>query len=84
MADIREPIDIVYCWCDGSDPEFKARKNKYLANREQNDDIGDLRFWDNNELKYSLRSLEKNLSWVHHIYLVNNGSNCTIRIYRQT
>ncbi len=72
MADIREPIDIVYCWCDGSDPEFKARKNKYLANREQNDDIGDLRFWDNNELKYSLRSLEKNLSWVHHIYIVTD------------
>lgn len=24
-------IDMVYCWCDGNDPEFQKRKNYYLA-----------------------------------------------------
>jgi hypothetical protein len=23
------PIDMVYLWCDGSDPDFRARKNYY-------------------------------------------------------
>ena len=25
----KEKIDMVYLWCDGSDPEFKKRKNFY-------------------------------------------------------
>eukprot|EP00002_Diphylleia_rotans_P001092 TRINITY_DN10607_c0_g1_i1.p1 TRINITY_DN10607_c0_g1~~TRINITY_DN10607_c0_g1_i1.p1 ORF type:complete len:1048 (+),score=167.37 TRINITY_DN10607_c0_g1_i1:41-3184(+) len=31
------------------------------------------RYRDNQELKYSLRSLEKNAPWIRHIYLVTNG-----------
>jgi len=31
------------------------------------------RFQDNDELKYSLRSVEKFIPWVNHIYLVTNG-----------
>ena len=35
-------------------------------------------FWklqssDHEELRYSLRSLEKNAPWVHHVYIVTNG-----------
>jgi hypothetical protein len=70
-----EPIDLVYCWCDGNDQAFKARKNKYLEEAhlpKDSDDVGDLRFWDNNELKYSLRSVEKNVPWVNHIYIVTD------------
>ena len=25
-----ENIDIVYCWCDGKDPDFRKRKNYFL------------------------------------------------------
>lgn len=70
-----EPIDLVYCWCDGNDPEFKARKNKYLALENkalEEDDVGDLRFNDNNELKYSLRSAEKYAPWVNHVYIISD------------
>ena len=24
------PIDMIYLWCDGSDPSFQKRKRKYL------------------------------------------------------
>jgi len=34
---------------------------------------GENRFRDSNELKYSLRSVEKYAPWVRHIYLVTNG-----------
>ena len=71
----QEPIDIVYCWCDGNEPQFKARKNHYLQleNRPmEQDDVGELRFWNNEELKYSLRSLEKYLPWINHVYIVTD------------
>lgn len=38
-----------------------------------NEDISSSRFADNEELRYSLRSLEKHAPWVHHIYIVTNG-----------
>ncbi|XP_071041995.1 N-acetylglucosamine-1-phosphotransferase subunits alpha/beta [Parasteatoda tepidariorum] len=37
------------------------------------EDISASRFTDNEELRYSLRSLEKHAPWVRHIYIVTNG-----------
>lgn len=37
------------------------------------EDVAENRFQDNDELKYSLRSLEKHANWVRNIYLVTNG-----------
>ncbi len=37
------------------------------------DDVAAHRFQDNDELKYSLRSLEKYAPWVRNIYIVTNG-----------
>ncbi len=37
------------------------------------ENIAENRFQDNNELKYSLRSLEKNANWIRNVYLVTNG-----------
>ncbi|GFW40121.1 hypothetical protein TNCV_5118041 [Trichonephila clavipes] len=41
-----------------------------LADHE---DISASRFTDNEELRYSLRSLEKHAPWVQHIYIITNG-----------
>ncbi|XP_023233245.1 N-acetylglucosamine-1-phosphotransferase subunits alpha/beta-like [Centruroides sculpturatus] len=38
-----------------------------------NEDISSSRFADNEELRYSLRSLEKHAPWIHHVYIVTNG-----------
>lgn len=70
-----KPIDMVYCWCDGNDPAFKDRRRFYLAKENgvyDRDSIGNHRFIDNEELKYSLRSLELYAPWINHIYIVTD------------
>ncbi|EDW09146.1 N-acetylglucosamine-1-phosphotransferase subunits alpha/beta [Drosophila mojavensis] len=61
------PIDAVYTWVNGSDPDFIELVRRYDANYDPS------RFDDKNELKYSLRSLEKHASWIRHVYIVTNG-----------
>lgn len=68
-------IDMVYCWCDGNDPEFIKRKNYYLkaeTTKHDKDSVGGHRFEDNEELRYSLRSLEMYAPWVRHVYIVTD------------
>lgn len=68
-------IDMVYCWCDGNDPEFQKRKNYYLAKEKgehDSDSVGNHRFVDNEELRYSLRSLNMYAPWIHHVYIVTD------------
>ena len=71
------PIDMVYLWCDGSDPKFKAKRQsmmkkmgKMTGDVKQN--IGKERTMNNDELKYSLRSLEKYANWIRNIYIVTD------------
>ena len=68
-------IDMVYLWCDGNDPDFKARKDEYMgipcASIAENVS-GNVRFFDNDELKYALRSLEKYAPWINHVYIVTD------------
>ncbi|HEX4654995.1 MAG TPA: stealth family protein, partial [Mycobacteriales bacterium] len=76
--DIDVPIDVVYTWVDGADPEWVARRDERLAalggpatvRREACDEI---RFADHGELRYSLRSLEQFAPWVRTVYLVTAG-----------
>lgn len=70
-----KPIDMVYCWCDGNDPEFLARKNFYLKREKKihdSDSVGNHRFVDNEELRYSLRSLTMYAPWINHVYIVTD------------
>ncbi|MCR4881485.1 MAG: Stealth CR1 domain-containing protein [bacterium] len=68
-------IDIVYLWVDGSDSEFIKEKKDWQEKLgiPHNDDNADARFVDNQELRYSLRSVEINAPWVNKIYIVTNG-----------
>lgn len=40
---------------------------------ERPDVVSDSRFQDNEELRYSLRSIERFAPWVRHIFIVTNG-----------
>ena len=73
-TDITDKIDMVYLWCDGNDPEFIKRKNQYLDSRTNsaNRVSGDVRFVDNEELRYSLRSLEMYAPWINHVYIITD------------
>ncbi|XP_053572958.1 N-acetylglucosamine-1-phosphotransferase subunits alpha/beta isoform X2 [Bombina bombina] len=44
-----------------------------VSQLKQDEDISASRFEDNEELRYSLRSIEKHAPWVRHIFIVTNG-----------
>lgn len=69
-------IDLVYLWCDGNEPFFKEKKRKVEKKINQplpEDNSGDIRYVEHNELLYSLRSVYKNMSWINHIYIVTDN-----------
>ena len=69
-------VDLVYLWCDGNDPNFQEQKNYWLIQENKQPDYQATaagRFEQVDELKYSLRSVEKYLPWVRHVYLVTAG-----------
>jgi len=70
-----EPFDIVYTWVDNSDQQYKriqdSFKQEWLQTHSWDEEIvGEMRDRNNDELKYSLRSVEKFAPWVNHIFLV--------------
>ena len=72
----QEPIDVVYTWVNGSEPRHRALLHdilRRLGRAPSADAVSPYRFADNNELLYSLRSLESHAPWVRHVYLVTNG-----------
>jgi len=74
---LNEPVDVVYTWVDGSDPEWARAKSeawdrthpgelhKFAANDE--------RYRSHDELRYSLRSIDYFAPWVNRIFLVTAG-----------
>ncbi|MDS1271936.1 Stealth CR1 domain-containing protein [Lipingzhangella sp. LS1_29] len=70
------PIDLVYTWVDGSDPEWAARRDAYL--RERGEALHRIaasatRYESRDELKYSLRSVEMFAPFVRTIHIVTDG-----------
>ena len=69
-----QKFDLVYLWSDLTDENFRLKKEnlakKYNVHSEANNQC---RFIDNDELKYSLRSVEKYAGWINHIYIVTNN-----------
>lgn len=69
------PIDVVYTWVDSSDEKWRRNKNYYLslqADTSEKEGILNNRFYNNNELLYSLRSIDKYAPWVNKIFIVTN------------
>lgn len=66
------PIDIVYTWVDGRDKNWKKGFNESARKYgiRIDDDISNVRYEDLDELKYSLRSVEKNIKWYNKVYIV--------------
>ena len=73
-----EPIDAVYTWVDGSDPAWQQKKRARLA--ALGEEAGRLhasatsaaRYASRDELRYSLRSLERFAPFVRNVYLVTD------------
>ncbi|MFD7500491.1 stealth family protein [Streptomyces sp. NPDC059850] len=74
--DVRFPIDVVYTWVDGSDPQWQQRRTA-VTNKEETagyhaQAANAARYTNRDELRYSLRSLHLYAPWVRHIYIVTD------------
>lgn len=68
-------VDLVYLWVDGSDEQWQEALKCYASKEKNllNSSIDPCRFKDNDELKYSLRSVEHFATWINTIFIVTNG-----------
>ncbi len=66
------PIDVVFTWVDGSDPEWIARNRDMLISNGLADPSKSPRYADHEELRYSLRSVERFLPWARKIFIVTD------------
>ena len=69
---VNYPIDFVVSWVDGSDKEWQDEKKKYSINQEEEDN-GEARYRDWDQLKYWFRAVEKYAPWVRKIHFVTYG-----------
>ncbi|NLN49844.1 MAG: glycosyltransferase, partial [Clostridiales bacterium] len=73
MAFFKYDIDLVYLWVDGNDSNWK-KKQLALIEDSNNKDKPNIagRYESNDELKYSLRSVEKHLPWIRTIFIITD------------
>jgi hypothetical protein len=69
------PVDVVYTWVDGGDPEWLASKSAALGDNEwlagvNGQAANSSRFQSRDELLYSLRSLHCFAPWVRRVFVV--------------
>jgi hypothetical protein len=67
------PIDVVYTWVDGSDPGWRATRDRHRGGGSLPSSDIDERFADRGELRASLRSLDLYAPWVRRVFLVTAG-----------
>lgn len=77
VLDVVGPIDLVYTWVDGSDPDWLARMQAAVPDVNPTEHnftaLVPSRFADRAELRYSLRSVEMFAEWINHVYVVTDG-----------
>ena len=67
-------IDLVYLWVDGSDPAWRVKHNACIGQTEEKSTTNcEGRYADNDELKYSLRSVEWYAPWIRRIFIVTDN-----------
>ena len=74
---VRMHVDLVYTWVNSTDRTLAEQRAAFSARevkRNFNYRAGQARFQDNGELRYSLRSVEKNLPFVRRVHVVHAGA----------
>lgn len=67
-------IDLVYLWVDGNDPVWQAKRNAFIGIPREDSPLNCKgRFANNDELKYSLRSIEMYAPWIRKIFIVTDN-----------
>ncbi len=71
--DVTFPIDVVYTWVDGDDPEWNAARQARGGDGARPEAGGQARFRSRDELRHSMRSVHLFAPWVRTIHLVTAG-----------
>ncbi len=67
-------IDLVYLWVDGNDPKWQARHDAFCGNVSGDAELnGKNRYANNDELKYSLRSVAMYAPWIRRVFIVTDN-----------
>lgn len=67
-------IDLVYLWVNGNDPQWQAKRNALIGKTEEKSSANcEGRYANNDELKYSLRSIELYAPWIRKIFIVTDN-----------
>ena len=70
------PVDVVYTWVDGSDSRWLEKKKRTLkeyADHHASEEVsGAGRFRNNDELKYSVRSVMRFAPWIRKVFIVTD------------
>ena len=67
-------IDLVYLWVDGNDPEWQAKRNAFFGRKVENSSSNfNGRYVNNDELKFSLRSVERYAPWIRKVFIVTDN-----------
>ncbi len=76
-TEVRGPVDVVYTWVDGDDPQWDEARRRRLDEADggalRREAGGRARFTSHDELRYSMRSLHLFAPWVRRIHLVTAG-----------
>lgn len=72
VEDIRFPVDVVYTWVDGNDPEWLRRRASCAGGTYHEEAANAARYLSRDELRYSLRSLNQYAPWVRTVHLVTD------------
>jgi len=68
-------IDLVYTWVNGADENWKRKKLQHSQQYKRpasEKAQSDARFMDNQELRYSIRSILTYASWINNIFIVTD------------
>ena len=71
--EVRFPIDVVYTWVDGNDPEWARKRSQFTGEPVHSEANALSRFVNRDELRYSLRSLYANAPWINRVFIVTDG-----------
>lgn len=66
-------IDLVYFWVDGNDPKWRAKHDAFCGKTSGTVETNGInRFANNDELKYSLRSVAMYAPWIRKIFIITD------------
>ena len=73
----RFDIDVVITWVDGNDPVLNAKRAAYIHPDEarEKDIAAPTRYANRGEIHWCIRSINKFMPWVNHIFIVTDNQN---------